>query len=243
MLFLVLVVYIAATIRVGRADPKGPEITTPPDHAVEHGEAVGSRLLAFNVALVAAGVGLLVVGAIVLVRGATSIATALGLSELVIGLTVVAVGTSLPELATTVVAVRRGERDLAVGNVVGSNIFNLGAVLGLAALFSPGGITVPGGAANFDFILMTGVALLLLPVLITGLAVARWEGVVFLAYYAAYTGYLLLAATEHAALRPYSVAMLAFVVPLTVLILVMLALAELRRRRPATEPAGTRAPG
>lgn len=82
------------------------------------------------------GVALLVAGATLLVEGAVNIATTLGVSSLVVGLTVVAVGTSLPELATSIIAVRRGERDLAVGNVVGSNIFNIGVVLGLTALIS-----------------------------------------------------------------------------------------------------------
>jgi len=148
---------------------------------------------------------------------------------MVIGLTVVAVGTSLPELATAVVAAMRGERDLAIGNAVGSNIFNLGAVLGFAALLSPGGIPIPSSAANFDFILMTGAALLLLPIAYTGARVSRWEGGLFVAYYAAYTVYLLLMSTEHARLLPFSNVMLAFVIPLTALIVIVFASSEWRR--------------
>ncbi len=122
-----------------------------------------------------------------------------------VGLTVVAVGTSLPELATSVIAVRRGERDLAVGNVVGSNIFNIGLVLGLPALISPEGIPVSGAAVALDIPVMLAAAVALLPIAFTGFAVARWEGALFVALYAAYTGYVVLAATEHDALEGFLV--------------------------------------
>jgi cation:H+ antiporter len=182
------------------------------------------------VILIIVGVALLVVGARLLVDGATQIAVGLGVSEVIIGLTVVAIGTSLPELATSVVAVMRGESDLAVGNAVGSNIFNLGFVLGTAAIVAPGGIQVPESVANFDFVLMTAVAVLLLPVAYTRKSIDRWEGWLFLAYYAAYTSYLLLASSEHDALGSFSVVMLAFVVPITVVLLITLALGERKTR-------------
>ena len=180
--------------------------------------------------IVAVGVGLLVVGAGWLVDSATAIAGSLGISDLVIGLTVVAVGTSLPELATSVIAVRRGERDLAVGNVVGSNIFNIGSVLGLTAVISPDGVPVADAAIAFDIPFMLAVAVALLPIVYTGAAVARWEGALFLGYYVAYTGYLLLDSAEHDLLPQYSWVMLGFVVPITVVTLTILSLAELRRR-------------
>ncbi|AEG43638.1 calcium/sodium antiporter [Isoptericola variabilis] len=189
------------------------------------------RSVLLDVVLVAVGVALLVVGAQLLVRGATSIASAMGVSDLVVGLTVVAVGTSLPELATSVVAVVRGERDIAVGNIVGSNIFNIGAVLGITALISPDGVAVDRAAAHFDVPVMVAVALALLPVAFTGQAVARWEGVLFVAFYAAYVAYLLLAAAEHDALGPFSTAMLWFVLPITALWLVALAAFEVGLRR------------
>src|SRR5690606_28614189 len=130
-------------------------------------------------------------GARWLVRGATDVATTLGLSELVIGLTVVAVGTSLPELATSVIAALRGNVEMAVGNVVGSNIFNIGAVMGIAAVASPDGVPVAPGAVRFDLPVMIAVALALLPVAFTGFCVARWEAALFVAYYVAYVTYLL----------------------------------------------------
>ena len=136
---------------------------------------------------------------------------------MVIGLTLVAVGTSLPEIATSVLAVLRGQRDLAVGNAVGSNVFNLFAVLGVTAVVAPGGVAVPRGALDFDLPVMLAVTVACLPIFFTGHLIARWEGAVFLGYYVAYSAYLLLRAAEHDALAPFSSVMLGFVVPLTVL--------------------------
>ncbi len=172
---------------------------------------------------VLAGLALLVLGARWLVSGAVAIAQVLGVSEMVIGLTVVAIGTSLPELATSILATLRGQRDMAVGNIVGSCIFNLLLVLGATAALSPQGVAVPTAVLRFDFPVMTAVALACLPIFFTGFQVRRWEGGLFVAYYAAYTGYLLLRSGHHAALPAYSTAMLLFVVPLTVMTLALLA--------------------
>ncbi|RKT44760.1 calcium/sodium antiporter [Thiocapsa rosea] len=161
------------------------------------------------------GLVILVIGSRLLVTSAVSIAQALGVSELVIGLTIVAAGTSLPELATSVVASIRGERDIAVGNVVGSNVFNLLAVLGLASLVSPSGIAVAEQALRFDLPVMVAVAIACLPIFVTGREIARWEGGLFFAYYLAYTAYVVMAAMHHAALDVYGAAMLWFVLPLT----------------------------
>lgn len=236
LLVLCLVGYVWWTVRISRSDPEGekekldPSWTAGDIRGEPQPERSGRNVLG-SVMFVVVGVALLVVGANSLVAGATTIATSLGLSDLVIGLTIVAVGTSLPELATGVIAAIRGERDLAVGNAVGSNIFNLGAVLGLAAILSPDGIVIPEGAQNLDFLLMTGVAILLLPVVYTGYAVGRWEGILFVAYYVAYTVYLLLMSSEHQSLQPYSTVMLAFVIPLTFIFLIVLAVSEHQRRR------------
>jgi K+-dependent Na+/Ca+ exchanger-like protein len=190
----------------------------------------GRRTLA-DLALVLVGVGLLVLGARWLVTSATSIGAALGISDLVIGLTVIAVGTSLPELATSVIAAVRGQRDLAVGNIVGSNIFNIGAVLGLTGVISPAGIPLEPGAIALDLPVMIVVAVALLPVAFTGAAVARWEGLVFLAYYAAYVAYLVLDSTGHDALDTFSGVVVGFLLPMTALTLAVLVVAEVRRRR------------
>jgi len=175
-----------------------------------------------NAGLVVAGLVLLVTGSNFLVEGAVSLARALGLSELVIGLTVIAIGTSLPELATSILAAIRGERDIAVGNIVGSNIFNLLCVLGLASLVSPDAIGVAANALAFDFPVMIAVALACLPIFFTGYAINRWEGLLFVAYYVAYTVYLVLVSTGRPLAEVFGDAMIGYVVPLTMVTLLVI---------------------
>ena len=188
-----------------------------------------------NLGLIALGLALLVLGAQWLVEAAVTTATTLGVSELVIGLTIVAAGTSLPEVATSVLASIRGERDIAVGNVVGSNIFNLLAVLGLGSIVAPAGIPVSSGALTFDIPVMIAVAIATLPIFFTGYTIARWEGAVFLLYYLAYTGYLVLDATEHDMLNEFGIAMGWFVLPLTALTLLVVAARAFRGGKPGVE--------
>lgn len=184
-----------------------------------------------NVAMIVVGLALLVVGAGWLVDAAVATATALGVSSLVVGLTIVAAGTSLPEVATSILATVRGERDIAVGNVIGSNLFNLLGVLGLGSLVAPAGVTVPPGALGFDIPVMIAVAVAALPVFFTGFAIARWEGAVFLAYYVAYTTYLVMDATEHHALPRFDAAMTWFLLPLTAITLAVGMGRAFRRQR------------
>jgi cation:H+ antiporter len=172
-----------------------------------------------NVAMVTIGLGMLVVGAHWLVDGAVAFAHWLGVSELIIGLSIVAVGTSLPEMATSIIAALRGERDIAVGNVVGSNLFNILAVLGLSSLVSPDGVAVAPAALRFDLPVMIGAAVACLPIFFTGNRIARWEGALFFAYYLAYLTYLILEAMRHPALPTFNLALLGFVLPLTVITL------------------------
>jgi len=184
-----------------------------------------------SVALALVGLGLLIVGASWLVDGAVAFARVLGVSELIIGLTVVAVGTSLPEVATSMLASLRGERDIAVGNVVGSCIFNLLLVLGLMALIAPSGVPVPVAARNFDMPVMLVTAVACLPIFINGHTIYRWEGGLFLGYYASYTCYLLLASSQHALLAPFSLIMLYFVIPLTAVTLAIVLFRSLSAQR------------
>lgn len=189
--------------------------------------------------MVAVGVALLVLGARWLVSSATEIASALGLSETVIGLTIVAAGTSLPELATSVIAAVKGDVEMAVGNAIGSNIFNIGSVMGLAAVISPDGVPVDAGAVGFDLPVMVAVAFAMLPIAFTGFVVSRWESALFVAYYAAYVTYLLLDSAGHDALPRYSTVMLSFVLPITALTLVLLATYEFGLRRGQRMPGRT----
>ena len=197
----------------------------------------------------ALGLAGLVAGANVLVTGAVGIATAFGVSGLVIGLTIVAVGTSLPEIVSSIVAVRRGDPGLVLGNVVGSNIANLGLVLGLPALLpppgdAPAGIPVPGAVIALDAPLMIAAMVALLPVAFTGYVIARWEGGAFVALYAAYIAYVVLAASQHDALEGFTLVMAGFVLPLVAVVAVGLVAFELgvRRGRALAGEAGTPAP-
>jgi cation:H+ antiporter len=165
--------------------------------------------------MLAIGLVLLTAGAESLVRGASNIAARLGIPSLIVGLTIVAFGTSAPEMAVSVAAAWSDQADIALGNVVGSNVFNLLAVLGLASLVSPSGIAVAEQALRFDLPVMVAVAIACLPIFVTGREIARWEGGLFFAYYLAYTAYVVMAAMHHAALDLYGTAMLWFVLPLT----------------------------
>ncbi len=180
--------------------------------------------------LIAAGLGMLVLGAQWLVAAAVTFATYLGVSEMIIGLTIVAAGTSLPEVATSVIAAIRGERDIAVGNVVGSNIFNILGVLGLTAAFAPGGLLVPSAMIAFDIPVMLAVAFACLPIFFTGNLIARWEGGLFFALYVAYTTYLILAAKQHDALSTYGFVLGTVVLPLCALTVVIIAWREWQSR-------------
>lgn len=148
-------------------------------------------------ALLLAGLVALVAGSRLLVDGASDLAAAVGVPDVVVGLTVVAAGTSLPELVTSVVAVRRGELDIAVGNVVGSNLFNLLGVLGAAAV-AGGGLAVPRSVVVGDLPVALVTTLVALPILATGLAVQRWEGILLLAGYVGYVAVVVLAGLGHA---------------------------------------------
>jgi cation:H+ antiporter len=191
---------------------RGPQ-DAPPSASV--GIPLGPRHRLVDVALIVLGLGILVYGADQLVEGSVILARGLGASELVIGLTLVAAGTSLPEVATSILASIRGERDLAVGNVVGSNIFNLLFVLGGAGLASSGGLLAPPGALTFDVPVMVGAALACYPIFLTGRAISRWEGGIFLLYYGLYLALLFLDASSHDSRDLLLRAILQFVLPLT----------------------------
>ena len=171
--------------------------------------------------LILMGCALLLLGVAghLLLGAALEVASELGLSERVIGLTIVAVCTSLPELATSLIAAFRGQREIAVGNVIGSNVFNLLGVLGLTALLAPAPLSVSPNALAFDLPVMLGVAALCLPVFYSGYRITRVEGLLFLGLYLAYglhvvsftTGMPLASKLEHLMLIYVLPALLVFV--------------------------------
>ncbi len=217
-----LVGYTVFLIVQSRAEP-----------STQAGQHAGPSSRSVQIAFVVIGLILLVGGAQALVSAAVQFARAFGVSEVIIGLTIVAVGTSLPEVAASVMAAYKGERDIAVGNVIGSCVFNVLGVIGfggLAAAFMPGeaGLPVPAAVLNFDLWVMLAAFVACLPVFLSGREIARWEGVVFLGYYIAYTAYLVMQSQAHDSLPAYSSTMLGFVIPLTIVTLVV----SLFRRRP-----------
>ncbi|MCA9036376.1 MAG: calcium/sodium antiporter [Planctomycetaceae bacterium] len=226
LLFSGLFAYTAWCILVGNRESA--------DICEEYGEAFGEKTAASSKAgtkrggnlfcqflWIIGGLVLLVFGARWLVDGATTVARGLGVSELVIGLTIVAGGTSLPELATSIIAAIRGERDIAVGNVVGSNLFNILGVLGLAALAGPNGVPVAGQTLSFDIPVMVIVAAACLPIFFTGHQISRLEGSLFLGYYFAYTSALILMATSSSLLPQFEQAILLIVIPMTIVIVMI----------------------
>lgn len=175
-----IVIYTIFQFKSSKANPQENEV----EMIVE-----GSVLL--DLGRLVLGLGMLIAGAKSFVTGAVDGARLLGMSEAVIGLTIVAAGTSLPELATSVVATIRGKRDIAVGNVVGSNLFNIFAVLGFSGLFVPQGLPVNEHIQNVDIPVMLGVSLLTFIFAFTAKKLNRPMGVLFLLIYAGYTYYLI----------------------------------------------------
>jgi cation:H+ antiporter len=232
---LLLVFYTGFLVVQSRRASKG----TQAEYADEFGDGTPvwlRKLVAHRggqVLLVAVGLVLLVVGSGWLVEAAVVVAKALGVSELVIGLTIVAAGTSLPEVATSIMATIRGERDIAVGNVVGSNTFNILGCLGASAAVAPDGLLMAPSLLSFDIWVMLAGAVACLPVFFTGRTISRREGLLFLGYYVAYTAFLVLAAQHSDGLALFSRAMVYAVMPLTVLALAVGLWRHGRRRRRA----------
>ncbi len=233
LLFASLVIYIVFCIRKSRSENQAvvDEFSEEYAHSVS-----GFRGLASQVGLIVVGLVLLGLGSRALVDGAITVATHLGVSELVIGLTIVAAGTSLPEAVTSVVASFRGQRDIAVGNVVGSNLFNILCVLGLTSTVSPSGVEVSDAAIGFDIPVMVAVAVICFPIFLTGGVIRRWEGALFLIYYVAYTTFLVLAATRSSLHTTLGQVMMWGVFPLTAIALAGSLLQSFpKRSSPATE--------
>lgn len=229
LLFGGLVAYTVFLIFQSRREAKPVQDTYEAAYGVEKARSPLAWLA--NLGWTIGGLVLLVIGAAWLVDAAVVIARRLGLSELIVGLTIVAAGTSLPEVAASIVAGIRGERDIAVGNVIGSCLFNLMGVAGLAGLTAPEGLSVSAAALRFDIPVMAAAAVACLPIFFTGYCIGRWEGALFLAYYIAYSLYLILDAAGHDGLGAFAAAMTWFVMPLTAVTLAVVTLRAWRHRR------------
>lgn len=234
ILFAGIIVYTVWSIRQSRRESRQVKQEYTQEYGSKPGQSPWQLLL--YVGLVLVGLVLLTVGSNWLVDGAVALARTLGVSELLIGLTIIAVGTSLPEVAASVVASLKGERDIAVGNVIGSNIFNILSVLGLTSLISPSGVNVPATALYFDIPVMIATAVACLPIFFNGHKVARWEGGLLFGYYLAYTFYLVLKATNNTILPTFAAAMVYFIIPLTVITLVVVVVRTMQiNRQTATQ--------
>jgi cation:H+ antiporter len=204
ILLLGAVAYTAVLVQVGRresADLGKRAAVNPGDDPERDGPASdvppaadGHRPLR-QVLLLVVAIGVVVIGAEWLVDGAVSSARSLGVSDAVIGLTIVAIGTSAPELVTTIMSTLRGERDVAVGNLIGSSIYNIGAVLGLTVLVAPHGVPVPDDVLAADLVLLVVATAAAVPVFLTGSRISRAEGGLFVGSYIGYLLWLLLART------------------------------------------------
>ncbi|HMP89310.1 MAG TPA: calcium/sodium antiporter [Kiritimatiellia bacterium] len=182
ILFLLLMIYVAMTVHLARKN-REPEVLAEFEHLVPAQK--GSMPL--DLFLLVGGIGFLVGGSNLLVKGSVNIAEAAGISQAIIGLTLVAAGTGLPELATSVLAAIKKESDIAVGNIVGSNIFNLLCIGGLSPLVLP--LSFPE-VEKMDFAVMMVLAVLLLPLAWTRMRLGRREGALLIASYAAYMYYI-----------------------------------------------------
>ena len=201
------------------------------DVSVELAESDGRLAKVPSALLIILGLIGLVGGAQLLVQGATTIALSLGVSKLVVGLTVVAIGTSLPEVAASVAAVLRGQRDLAIGNVVGSNIFNIALCLGLAGLVAPEAIVAPAQLITFDIRVMVIAAIVLLPLIISDYEVSRLEGCLLLFWCVVYLIWIVLQSTGHAMLALYSHIVLLALLPATIVFLIATVVVAMRRSK------------
>lgn len=215
ILFTGIVAYTGWLIRSARNERK--DVLDEYDEAIDELEVeVVDQPLLVQVVMVLAGLGILVLGSQLLVGSATDIAEELGVSDLVIGLTVVAVGTSLPELATSFLAAYRGQRDIAIGNVVGSNLFNLMSVLGLTGIVASDPIPVSDASLRVDFPVMLAATVVLVPIIWKGFEIRRWEGIVLVLAYVAYVAFLILDSNDNDAASAFGPIALV-VVPLVLL--------------------------
>lgn len=221
-LLLGLVVFTPMLVLYALQETEDEETVVPdPDKPDRRGKVwkkygKAHRIL-YDLCLIGFGLVLLILGTGWLIDAAAAIAPRFGLGDTVASLTLVAACACLPGVATSIQATLRGEPEFAVGAVLGSCAFNILGVAGIAALLSPEPIAVPAALANFDMLVMTTVAAACLPLLFTGNRMEPWQGAIFFAFYVGYVCYLVMAVGGHDAIDGWRLAMIAFVLPLTVL--------------------------
>ena len=240
-LVLGLVAYTFWSIRASRRESAAIQA----EFAEEFGEAADPALgrgwlgVLTSLAITTIGLALMIVGSNWFVEGATRAAKLLGMSDLVIGLTIVSLGTSLPEIFTSLVAALKGERDIAVGNIIGSNLFNLLSVLGISSIAASlggfGGIVVPDDALRFDIPVMIAVIGVCLPIFWTGRVISRWEGALLLFFQVIYTTWLVLREQSSPVLSTLQNVTLYGILPAAFLLLLIDFIRHLRGSQPATE--------
>jgi cation:H+ antiporter len=189
ILLLAAVAYTAVVVYTSRTE--GREVAAEYAGALDTGRRAGVAPLIGNVALLAGGIAIIVLGADWLVDGATGMARAFGVSDALIGLTIVAIGTSAPELVTTVVSTVRGERDIALGNLLGSGVYNIALVLGLTCLAAPRALQLESALVRIDIPIMVAATLVCIPIFVSGRQVTRVEGGAMVAAYFGYLAFLL----------------------------------------------------
>ncbi len=218
-LFLVagVVSFVTWTLRSSSANDKAEGLAMGAKPTRGNPSKMSGVRFTLVVSRLVAGVVGLAIAARYVVNGAEEIAVFLGVPELIVGLTILALGTSAPEIVTTLIAALRGNRDLAVGNAVGSNIFNILLVLGSTSLFSSGGIPIADNAVRLDIPVLLAAAIACLPIVVWDYKLDRWEGIIFVLYYIAYLLFLTLDATGHEAKELFTSVLVLFVMPLTVL--------------------------
>lgn len=229
LLFGSLLLYIGWSIRKSRQEQQSVKQEYADEYGYRNGGAIG---ILKNIVFVAVGLGMLVIGSDWLVKGAVSLARLFRVNDLIIGLTIVALGTSLPELATSVVAAIKKERDIAVGNVIGSNIFNIMSVIGLSSLVTLTGVQVSPIALHLDIPVMLAVSLLTLPIFFVDSRITRWEGAIMLVYLVAYFLYLVFTATANQAGADILIkVMFSLILPVSLGIIAVSVIKEWRQRK------------
>ncbi len=227
VLVAALLAYIVVAYRVGGAEKR----SLVPARLIRRQQDKARSKLGRNLGILVVSLLGLIAGTRLTVDGASDLAAGLGVSDLMIGLTIVAVGTSLPEMVTSVVAVRRDQADIAVGNVLGSNLFNLMGVFGVSALVG-NGVDIPSGILATDFPVAFLATLVALPILASGLLIEKWEGAVMLTLYLSYITLLIIDSLGNPMASGARIGLFGLMI---VAALVMLTVGVVRRATP-TEP-------